>query len=630
MPNLVGIWNPDSSEEDIQNTVAKQLKRTRVPGITYTNHSQILPGFGMALMDHGLLENGPQPAQDATGRISLLLDGELYNTSELKRRLSRASQMCSLTPPELCLRLILQEGEDVIRLFNGLFCLVLYDRDRKRLTLVSDRYAFRPIFYKAGPQEVLFGSELKALCVADRARPAIDKIGTAELFCYGAHFQERTWLQDYHRLEPATILTVEPGRIQTRRYWNYRHQDNAPKLDQETYFTVFGALLDRAVERCMQGSKRIGIFLSGGYDSRSVAASIRRHHLPIPAFTFGHAGSRDARFAAMLARRLQLDHTALNGRDPYLYSTCRSIVWRTEGMLPFSQTTSISCHHIMKSKMDIILTGFLGEFSGSHTWPQLLMARSREGAKRAVFNRILGPRLQAARRVFQPRFFERAFEGVKARFDKSFDCVEDDHPMNVADSWNFTCLQPRCTGHAPSVDRHLFEMRAPHMDSELVDFLLTIPPYARLEQRVYKKMIAYRFPDIRDVPCTNTALPINPDFAREYSSMIVRYLSRKAYAALRQPFRLRAPLNREFRDLNDDFRAESQLVQNILRPLLQAGIYPDNIFNVRNIEEMIDEQYQRNGNHEQMLSLLISWGLASKFFLQEDISDVPSAMYQPL
>ncbi len=234
MPNLVGIWKPASSLEEIEKTVAQQLQRVRVPNVNYTDYSEILPGFGMALMDHGLLENGPQPARDGKGRISLLLDGELYNAGELKRKFRGRAQLDSLTPPELCLRLILQEGEDVVRMFNGLFSLVIYDRDRRRLTLISDRHAFRPIFYKAGPQEVLFGSELKAVCAADRAARAIDEVGTVELFSYGAHFRERTWIQDYVRLEPGTILTADEGGIRTRRYWKYRYQETATELDQDT------------------------------------------------------------------------------------------------------------------------------------------------------------------------------------------------------------------------------------------------------------------------------------------------------------------------------------------------------------------------------------------------------------
>ena len=628
MPNLVGIWRPASSCEEIAAVIAKQLQRVRVPGIAYTEHSLVRPGFGMALMDHGLLENGRQPVHDEPGGISLLLDGELYNAGELKRRF-RDRLPADLTTPELCLRLIRQEGEDVVRTFNGLFCIVMYDQAQRRLTFISDRYSFRPLFYKAASQEVIFGSELKAVSAADQAPRQIDEVGTAELFTYCSHFQENTWIQGYSHLGPATILTADPGGIRARTYWTYKYDEAAPRLDQETYFTNFGVLLDRAAERAMQGSKRIGIFLSGGYDSRSVAASIRNQHLPIAAFSFGEAESRDVRFGTMLAQRLGLEHSALTDRGPYLYANCRAIVWRTEGMLPFAWTTSIRYHALMKSKMDVLLTGFLAEFSGSHTWPSLLLARSRAAAKKAIYEHFLVEGFKPARRIFNPEFARRILEAMRARFEKSFERIENYHPFDIADTWNFMHIQPRKTYQAPCLDRYLFEMRAPHMDTELVDFLLTIPPYARLEQRVYKKMIAYCFPKIRDVPCTNSGLPINPHFGTEYASMIAKYAGRKASAPLQRLFRPSASLGRDMRDLNDDFRAEPELVDKILRPLLRAGIYPEGIFSRHAIEELIEEQFQRNGQNETTLSLLIAWGLAAKFFLHDDLADVPAQMYRP-
>jgi asparagine synthase (glutamine-hydrolysing) len=629
MPNLVGIWRPASSQREIDGTLSRQLQRVKVPGIDYAVHSISFPGFGMALMDHGILENGPQPARCDTGRYSLLLDGEIYNLPELKRRFRNQLHATDQKAPEICLRLILSQGEQIVEQFNGLFCLALYDSEEGRLKIFSDRFAFRPLFYRAGSKELLFATELKAIAAVDPHPRQIDQIGIAELFCYGGHFRERTWLQGYLRVEPATVLTVDHKGIRSQRYWNYRYLEDAPTLDQATYFTVFGTLLDRAVERSMQGSKRIGIFLSGGYDSRAVAASIRPYHRPIPAFTFGHSESRDVRFAAMLAHRLGLEHFALTGRSPYLYAGCRAIVWRTEGMLGFAQTTSMRNHSAMKARMDIFLTGFLGEFMGSHTWPRLLLARSREQAKRLIFDRILGSRLRVARGVFNPSFFNRIFEAVRSRFEQSFEMVGDDHPVDIADSWRFICLQPRSTFQSPSVDRHLFETRAPLMDAELMDFLLSIPPHARLEQRIYKRMIAYRFPEIRDVPCTNSGLPINPHFAREYAMMVGRYLARKTTAPFQRLLTPQTPLGREFRDLDDDFRAEPQLVNNILRPLLNAGLFPEDIFNLHAIGNMIDEHYQRNGKHHETLSLLISWGLGSKFFLHDDLTDVPREMYSP-
>ena len=139
----------------------------------------------------------------------------------------------------------------------------------------------------------------------------------------------------------------------------------------------------------MKGDHKIGAFLSGGYDSRVVAASIRKHRLPITSITFGSPDSRDVKFAELLAQRLGFNHLHLRKSDPFLHAYCRRIVWRTEGMLPFSETTSMRFHPELKQHMDIILTGFLGEFGGSHTWPRLLLARTRKQAIDEIFHRYV-------------------------------------------------------------------------------------------------------------------------------------------------------------------------------------------------------------------------------------------------
>jgi asparagine synthase (glutamine-hydrolysing) len=497
------------------------------------------------------------------------------------------------------------------------------------LTLISDRYGFRPLFYVERQGTFLFASELKALCVADPQARSLDELGLFEYFCYGAPVMGRTWLQGYSRLRPDTILTVDKGGPRAKSYWVYRYDEAARTLDQQTYFTNFATLLDRAVERCMRGSKRIGIFLSGGYDSRSVAASIRPHHLPIPAFTFGYPDSRDIRYATMLADRLGLDHHRITDKGPYLYPNCHAIVWRTEGLSSFALTTSIQHHAHIKQHMDVILLGFLAELSGSHTWPQILLARSRGAAMRAIFTRILGHGLRVGRRIFIARFFDRALEALRISFSDSFDNVQNDHPLNIADAWNLMYLQPGGTYHSASVDRHLFEIRAPHMDYDLVDYLLTIPPYARLEQRVYKKMIAFRFPTIRDIPCTNTDLPIDPAFGREYPAMVVRYLGRMAMTRARTLLHMGAPLGREPVSLADDFRAEPELLGKVLHPLLQAGAFPPEIFDNAGIERMAAEHYAGQRDHSFALSHLISFGLAARFFLHDDFTQVPADMYAP-
>ncbi len=535
-----------------------------------------------------------------------------------------------LSPPDVALQIILRKGPGAARLFNGFFCILLYEKTARRLTIISDRYAARPLFYVRRPRAFLFGSELKALTVADPNSRKLDELGILELFCYGCHFMDRTWIEGYLKVPPASIMTIDPHGINVTRYWSYGYEEGARKLDQNTYATVFGILLDRAVERRMAGRKRIGIFLSGGYDSRSVAAALRKYHLPLPAFTFGLPESRDVRFGKMLAGRLGLEHHVIGENDPYLYKNCRAVVWRTEGMLQFANATSIDFHDVLKAKIDIILTGFLGEFGGSHTWPQLLFSRSRRAAIAAIFNRFLASKLRLVQRIFQAGFFERASAAAREQFYKSFESVANNHPMDIADSWNFVHIQPRGTFHAPAVDRYQFEMRAPHTDNDLIDFLLTIPPSARLEQRVYKKMIAYSFPEIRSVPCTNSARPIEPNFAKEYPRMVAGFVAGRAAAAFRKVLPGKESLGREFRDLAGDFRAEPELMDQVLKPLLRSSILPESVFNHAAIDEIIREHYEAKANHEYLLGLLISLGLGMKFFIHDDLSEVPRQLWGPL
>ena len=624
MPNLVGVFRPGWSEEEIAVALRAQLTRVRTLGRAYENHVSASAGFGMALQDHGLLENGRQPASTSDGRFVLLLDGEVLNADELARKYrAELGDATALHAPQVCLRLIARHGPQIAHEFNGLFVIAVWDKKSRKLCLISDHFGFRPLFYIQRPGQFLFGTELKALRAADSQPAQIDEPGLFELFCYGSHFHDRTWISGYLRLPPASVLTVDESGVRTTPYWYYQYDEKAPQHDQDTYVTLFATLLDRAVERCMRGTKRIGIFLSGGYDSRSVAASIRPHHLPIPAFTFGYEESRDVRYARALSDKLGLEHRALTRREPYLQRYCRSIVWRTEGLLPFADNTSIRFHAELSSAMDVFLTGLLAEFSGSHTWPQLLFSRTREHACHAIRERFFAPRLPVLRRIFTPEFFRRGEEAARTRLRQSFEAVKDDHPLNLADSWNLIHMQPMRSYQAPSIDRHVMETRAPHMDFELVSFLLTIPPYARLEQRVYKKMIAYRFPSIRDVPCTNSGHPIDPRFFLEYSKMAARYAGRKLMAPVRRVSPAPPDLGRESDDIDAEFRAEPLLISDVLHPALEGGYFSAEVFNHAGIRAVIDEHYARRAHHGAILSSLITHALAHRFFIVGDFREVP-------
>ena len=617
MPNVVAVWNPKFSEDESRAVLTRQLDNIDVPGVFYHRYVKILPKIGIGFLDHGILGNGEQPVITPNGQWILLLDGEIYNLQDLIKKYHLEAPLEASSSPRLCLYLLLEVGEQIVKEFNGLFCLLLFDCASSTLKIFSDRYAFRPLFYLMRGDAFYCASELKGITVVDPERKAIDEIGLLGLFSFGSHIMDRTWLKGYKKLPPGSTLVVNASGLTIEKHWNYQYDESAPTLDQESYFTGFRLLLDRAVERCMQGSSRIGLFLSGGYDSRTVAAAIQKHHFPLPTFTFGYEQSRDVQYAEQLSSRLGCQHFYLYDKGPYLFDYCRKIIWRSEGMISFYNQTSMRYHPFIKEHTDILLLGILGEFSGSHTWPRLLLTRSRVATIETIFARLLRRSPQELQRIFQPSFFSSCFEELKNEFKDSFDTLSNEHPHNIADCWQFHFYQHRNTFQTSIVDRYLFEVRGPHMDSDLVQFLLTIPPLARLEQRVYKKMIAYGFPEIRDVPCTNSGKPINPKFLGEYLAMASRYVGRKVSVPLQQLCGSTPGLGREFRNPDEELRNEPQLKDLLLESFIPSGIFPETIFNCDEMKRMIQEHYAGKGNHADTIFLLISIGVAFEFFLYD-------------
>ena len=625
MSSLVGIVDHRLPRGEIEAILRAQLHRVAMPDSFANEHIHCSDGLGVAHRDRGTFANYRGRTNNSSDGPRLLLDGEIHNLHELARRRLTAAQYGDGSPAQLCLQLLMLHGDSVAADFNGLFAIVLFTPKKREVRVITDRFGFRSVYFVRRGNRVIFGSEIKALCAADAHPRQLDTIGLAEQFLYGNPVMEKTWIAGYERLPPASILKVDPSGVNVHYYWRYRYAEDAPRLDQESYFTVYASKLARAVEHCMQGDQRKGIFLSGGYDSRAIAASIHSSYLPIPAFTFGDADSRDVRFGRQLAERLGFEHHVFHDRpkEPFLYRFCRQVNWRSEGMLSFGHITSIRHHDTFTRHFDIVLTGFLAEFNGSHTWPRLLLARSRRDAAEAMFAHHVGNRLDQVRRVLLPRFLEDTLPSVRERFDRSIEEVDNDHPQNLADAWNLSSIQPRGTYLSPIVDRHRFEIRTPQMDTELLDFLLTIPPYARLEQRVYKKMIAYAFPGIRDIPCTNSARPIDPRFALEYTKMAGRFAVRKAYAPIARLLRLQPTLGRDLTDRNEMFRQEPELVDKLLLPMVDQGIFPAEIFDIDGIRAVVDQHYHRRAGHWELLSLLLSWGLGASYFLYGDRSIPP-------
>ncbi|MFP4614850.1 MAG: asparagine synthase (glutamine-hydrolyzing) [Thiohalorhabdus sp.] len=328
MCGIAGFWtaNLPGIPEEVAGAMGDRL-RSRGPddrGVWADREAGLaLAHRRLAVLD--LSPAGHQPMVSPCGRYVLAYNGEIYNHPELREALEGEGghfRWRGHSDTETLLAALRHWGvEGTLGRLNGMFAFALWDRGERRLYLARDRMGEKPLYYGRSGETFLFGSELKALTVHPHWRGALDRDA---LTLYLRHnYIPAPWsiYQGIHKLPPAHYVVVgEGGRMPSapRCYWDLRAvaETGAASAsgDPEALADELEALLGDAVERRMAADVPLGAFLSGGYDSTTVAALMQAcSHRPVRTFSIGfqEAAYNEAEHARAVANHLGTDHTEL-------------------------------------------------------------------------------------------------------------------------------------------------------------------------------------------------------------------------------------------------------------------------------------------------------------------------------
>src|SRR3954447_21327423 len=165
-----------------------------------------------------------QPMLDSELGRGLVFNGCIYNFRELRNELRRKGyRFFSEGDTEVILKSYHAWGKDCVRRFKGMFAFALWERDSGRVTLARDRLGIKPLYYTEGPGFFRFASTLPALLAHGGVDTALDPVGLHHFFSFHAAVPApNTVLRGVKKLEPATVLTIEPdGTRHTVRYWRF-------------------------------------------------------------------------------------------------------------------------------------------------------------------------------------------------------------------------------------------------------------------------------------------------------------------------------------------------------------------------------------------------------------------------
>ena len=280
------------------------------------------PEHGIGLVHRRLAVIDPTPAgkQPMTlpdASLVITYNGEIYNYRELAAELTgHGHTLRGRTDTEVLLHLYRRYGLDMFGRINGMYAFALWDAGRRRLLLARDGVGIKPLYYCEMPGGLLFASEIKAILACSAVPRDLDPQALDEHLAFLWTAAPRTILRSVRKLSPGCAMLVQDGRVS--RSWRHydlpydggRHDAPASALAGELRFR-----LQRAVERQMVSDVPLGAFLSGGIDSSSVVAMMRRSQpdwRPV-CYTIGFRDGDldgdppDLRYARRVARHLDVD-----------------------------------------------------------------------------------------------------------------------------------------------------------------------------------------------------------------------------------------------------------------------------------------------------------------------------------
>ena len=523
----------------------------------------------LAIID---VAGGDPPLSSEDGSVGVVLNGEIYNYRSLQDRLRSAGHtLATACDTEVIAHL----AEDLLpvelaRSLHGMFAFATWDHRRERLVLGRDRLGKKPLYWWAGPDAFVFGSEIKSLLAHPSVPRELDETVLPTYLRFGYVPTPRTFYAGIQSVPPGHVLVLDDGAPRLEPYW-------APDVPGPGGPTVLDLglseaaaavrrSLGEAVRRRMVADVPLGAFLSGGIDSSAVVGLMAEAVPgPVRTFTIGFEdgeGFDERPHARVVAERFGTDHTEFVVA-PDAVDLVERLVWHHDQ--PFGDSSAVPTYllsEMTKEHVTVALCGDGGDelFGGYERFAAGLAISSVGripapvlGAATSLVDRLapVGSRTPLGKAA---RFLHAADLGLPEAFRSWVSSVSEEQVEALApggDRWgvdDYAQVWASTAGShpldrllelnlrtylvddlLPKVDRmamaHGLEVRSPFLDHDLVELALRLPPSTKIRRlslkRVLKAAVADLLPrEIIDRPKKGFGVPLDRWFRQDLQAYV--------------------------------------------------------------------------------------------------------------
>jgi len=515
------------------------------------------------------LSTGQQPLANEDGTVWVVFNGEIYNFQELQVELGKSGhRFRTRSDTEVIVHAWEEWGEWAAERFRGMFAIALWDERRRTLWLVRDRLGKKPLYYSISREQIIFGSEIKAVLEGGDVDRSLDLTSLWDSLSLVYIPSPKTIFKGVRKLPPAHYAVITSDEFRVQRYWDLSF-DPVHAYNEEKVIEDLLGMLEEATRLRMISEVPLGAFLSGGVDSSGIVAMMAGASNGRPVLTnsisFSEAAYDEAVYARRIADLFHTDHHEFQVK-PEAVPVVEKLAWHYDE--PFADSSAVPTYYVSKMARENVTVSLSGDggdenFAGYRRYYiDLMEGKVRSALPRWVSRNVVGllgriyPKADYLPQVLRGKTFlsnvardpaEAYFTSVSIMTEADKKRLVNPELLRNIGGYDSRDLFHRIYREAQSeshlsrlqyldirtylcediltkVDRASMavslEVRCPILDHKFMEYVARIPPRMKLRGRegksIFKKALAHRLPeDVLYRPKMGFSVPVAEWLRRE-------------------------------------------------------------------------------------------------------------------
>ena len=447
-----------------------------------------------------------QPMEDKN--LIIVFNGVIFNYKELRNFLIKEGyKFNSDGDTEVILKCYEHYGEKLVNHLDGVFSFSIYDKQKNELFCARDRLGIKPFYYKYTKDIFSFSSNTKALLKNEKDL-SLDKASIHHQFTlHSVVPAPNTIISDIHKLEPGFYMKINSkGQISKHQYYSFNNIKLNTRISEKEIIDETERLLLKAIEkRFYTADVDVGVLLSGGLDSSLIVAMAAKLDLSkVNTFSIGfptieNEEGNEFYYSDKVSSQFKTNHHKYNISQEGLFKSLDDVIKvMPEPMFSQDSAAFYLLAKEVSSKQKVVLSGQgADELFGGYFWYKKMHDAHGSDIQR-----------------FKQYYFDREHKSYCDILNKSF--VSEDYTSalihdlyeNQPKDLSFLDKTFRLDLSTLIIDDPVkrvdsmtmangLETRVPFLDRDLVEFILSIPSYKKIENegKYYLKKVAEKYLD---------------------------------------------------------------------------------------------------------------------------------------